>query len=435
MSEPLRFVLPESVVVGWDFSTGSLKCLAFGMDGQAVAQVRFPTDLWHGDPPNGAVCELSLMQLEGQARASVRAIASELKAAGRINDWIAGGISATHHTAGRIDRSHNQVRRAICWNDQTLAAYRARGERRLGGAEARSRAPGWSLGRPLHVEPPGQGRRPRLLQPGSVAANLSHSAARPFGGRLSHGPFRRDQRVGSRFDGNHGSAESRLVSGHAGGVGLGGEPPAGLVAIAADRRSFRADRPPGRAPGNRSGPRPRTPPPDLSDLGRSAGGPCRRRRGRQRPNGRHPGQLGRRQFVLRGSAALRSLARGRFARRDAFELGPLSLDALLQQRRTVPRPSPRSQGRLEIARAAGPPHKTGSRRGLRHAVRRPRAVAQGRGKPQAPLVAARASRPRPAVPSGTGSPCLSDRARGGRARKIGPDDHAHHGLGRDRAAT
>jgi len=135
MSEPLRFVPPESIVVGWDFSTGSVKCVAFGMDGRTVAQVRFPTDLWHGDPPSDAVNELSLMQLEGQARASVRAIASELKAAGRLNDWIAGGISATHHTAGRIDRAHNQVRRAICWNDQTLAQYRAKGERRLGGAK------------------------------------------------------------------------------------------------------------------------------------------------------------------------------------------------------------------------------------------------------------------------------------------------------------
>jgi len=134
MSEPLRFVSPESVVVGWDFSTGSVKCLAFDMEGRTVAQVRFPTDLWHGDPPSDAVNELSLMQLEGQARASVRAIVAELRAAGRLKDWIAGGISATHHTAGRIDRVHNQVRRAICWNDQTLAQYRAKGERRLRGA-------------------------------------------------------------------------------------------------------------------------------------------------------------------------------------------------------------------------------------------------------------------------------------------------------------
>jgi sugar (pentulose or hexulose) kinase len=135
MSEPLRFVRPESIIVGWDFSTGSVKCLAFDMEGRTVAQVRFPTDLWHGDPPSDAVNELSLMQLEGQARASVRAIAVELRAAGRLKDWIAGGISATHHTAGRIDRAHNQVRRAICWNDQTLAQFRAKGERRLGGAK------------------------------------------------------------------------------------------------------------------------------------------------------------------------------------------------------------------------------------------------------------------------------------------------------------
>jgi xylulokinase len=135
MSEPLRFVPPESLIAGWDFSTGSVKCLAFGLDGKPVAEVRLPTDLWSGDPPSAAVCELNLMQLEGQARASVRALAAELKAAGRLNDWIAGGISATHHTAGRIDRNHNQVRRAICWNDQTLAVYRARGERRIGGAK------------------------------------------------------------------------------------------------------------------------------------------------------------------------------------------------------------------------------------------------------------------------------------------------------------
>ena len=45
------------------------------------------------------------------------------------------GISATHHTAGRIDAAHNQVRRAICWNDQTLAAYHAEGLARLGGQD------------------------------------------------------------------------------------------------------------------------------------------------------------------------------------------------------------------------------------------------------------------------------------------------------------
>ena len=66
MSEPLRFVGPEKIIVGWDFSTGSVKCLAFGMDGRTVAQVRLPTDLWHGDPHDDAISELNLMQLEGR---------------------------------------------------------------------------------------------------------------------------------------------------------------------------------------------------------------------------------------------------------------------------------------------------------------------------------------------------------------------------------
>ena len=37
-------------------------------------------------------------------------------------DWRAGGISATHHTAGRIDQDHIQVRRAICWKNQPLSS-------------------------------------------------------------------------------------------------------------------------------------------------------------------------------------------------------------------------------------------------------------------------------------------------------------------------
>src|SRR5260370_12810214 len=75
------------------------------------------------------------MQLEGQARASVRAMASRLRELGRLQDWVAGGISATHHTSGRIDSDHVQVRRAICWNDHSLAEYHARGLERLGGQE------------------------------------------------------------------------------------------------------------------------------------------------------------------------------------------------------------------------------------------------------------------------------------------------------------
>jgi sugar (pentulose or hexulose) kinase len=75
------------------------------------------------------------MQLEGQARTSVRAMATQLRDLGRLTDWVAGGISATHHTSGRVDASHNQVRRAICWNDHSLARYHAQGLQRLGGPE------------------------------------------------------------------------------------------------------------------------------------------------------------------------------------------------------------------------------------------------------------------------------------------------------------
>ncbi len=131
MPEPLRCVPPNAVISGWDFSTGSVKALAFDVTGGVVAEVRLPTDLW----TDGGVSELSLMQLEGQARTTVRGLAAELRERNRLSDWIAGGISATHHSAGRIDSHHNQVRRAICWNDQTLAKYHAEGLERLGGQD------------------------------------------------------------------------------------------------------------------------------------------------------------------------------------------------------------------------------------------------------------------------------------------------------------
>ncbi len=131
MSEPLRCVAEDSIVTGWDFSTGAVKCLAFDLEGRTLAEARLPTDLWTA---NG-VSELNLMQLEGQARASTRAIAARLRDLGRLPHWVAGGVSATHHTAGRIDRDRVQVRRAICWNDHSLAAYHTRGLDRLGGQE------------------------------------------------------------------------------------------------------------------------------------------------------------------------------------------------------------------------------------------------------------------------------------------------------------
>lgn len=129
---PIRTLPPDSVITGWDFSTGAVKCLAFDLSGKVLAEVRFPTDLW----TEGGVSELNLMQLEGQARATTRGITAKLRESGRLKEWVAGGISATHHTAARIDRLANPVRRAICWNDQTLANYHAKGQERLGGPEA-----------------------------------------------------------------------------------------------------------------------------------------------------------------------------------------------------------------------------------------------------------------------------------------------------------
>ncbi len=131
MPEPLRRVPQSALVAGYDFSTGAVKALAFDLAGTVVAEARFPTDLW----TEGGVSELNLMTLEGQARASTRALAAKLRELGRLGDWLVAGLSATHHTNGRIDADHNPVRRAICWNDQTLAAYHADGLKRLGGPD------------------------------------------------------------------------------------------------------------------------------------------------------------------------------------------------------------------------------------------------------------------------------------------------------------
>jgi sugar (pentulose or hexulose) kinase len=141
MPEPLRCLPPESIVVGYDFSTGGAKALAFDTSGNVVASVKLPTDLWTDFTPTKDALvyrdagnrELNLMQLEGQARAATRGVAAEM--GDRVRHWHVAGVSATHHTAGRIDARHNQVRRAICWNDQTLARYHAEGLARLGGQD------------------------------------------------------------------------------------------------------------------------------------------------------------------------------------------------------------------------------------------------------------------------------------------------------------
>jgi sugar (pentulose or hexulose) kinase len=143
VTEPLQCVSSDRLIAGWDFSTGAVKALAFDLEGRTVAEVRLPTDLWD----RGGVSELNLMQLEGQARASTRALAAKLREAGRLAHWAAGGISATHHTAGRIDANNVQVRRAVCWNDHSLAPYHEKGLARLGGQEEVKRLTGgpWAI--------------------------------------------------------------------------------------------------------------------------------------------------------------------------------------------------------------------------------------------------------------------------------------------------
>lgn len=134
MPEPLRAIGPNVCVAGLDFSTGSVKGLLFSTDtGALIHQVRLPTELW----TEGGVSELSLIQLEGQVRAVVRQLADAVEDRGYLAEWSNGaiGISATHHTAGRITNRGDQIRRMICWNDQTLARYHAEGLARLGGQE------------------------------------------------------------------------------------------------------------------------------------------------------------------------------------------------------------------------------------------------------------------------------------------------------------
>jgi sugar (pentulose or hexulose) kinase len=131
MFNSIQCLSPQAVIVGFDFSTGGVKALAFDLSGRTCAAVRLPTDLW----TEGGVSELNLMQLEGQARAVTRALTKALDGSGDLTCVSACGISATHHTAGRIEWIGTQVRRAICWNDQTLAGYHAEGLKRLGGQD------------------------------------------------------------------------------------------------------------------------------------------------------------------------------------------------------------------------------------------------------------------------------------------------------------
>ena len=207
MAKPLRCLDPKSVITGWDFSTGAVKCLAFDLEGRTLAEVCLPTDLW----TEGGVSELNLMQLEGQARSSTRAMAARLRELGRLNDWVAGGISATHHTAGRIDRDRVQIRRAICWNDHSLATYHARGLERLGGQERVKELIGgpWAIRYSLsHLV-----KDEETLSANDWQRTRPHSVARQPVRGVSNGQLRRHQCVVGGVHRDHGFAPPRNGAG------------------------------------------------------------------------------------------------------------------------------------------------------------------------------------------------------------------------------
>ena len=117
----LKQVPRDTLITGWDFSTSGVKCLAFDLDGNTIAEVRLPTDLWTKD----GVSELNIFQLEGQARGSVRTMANVLREKGRLNDWLAGGISeqAGQQLGLKIDanpvcRPHYRLLQILCGHGQ-----------------------------------------------------------------------------------------------------------------------------------------------------------------------------------------------------------------------------------------------------------------------------------------------------------------------------
>ena len=403
MAEPLQCVSPSSVITGWDFSTGAVKCLAFDLDGRTLAEVRLPTDLWTA----GGVSELNLLQLEGQARASTRAIAARLRELGRLQHWLAGGISATHHTAGRIDAIASRCAGPSAgtttpWPTIMPAAWSGSAARTRSATDRRP------LGDPLLAQPSGQGRGTRCRRPtGSEPRGSCRTAPWPAG--YPDRQFRRGQRFRGRLDRHHGSAHGPVVPGHARRPGqrptIATWPGSSCRASSIrTSRSARCRRPGCWKPGIAE-PRPLIfPTSDDQQAGLVGGGAV------------DAGQMA---VILGNSAVVNSLVRAVAGSgqpgRHAAQLGPVPLDALLQQRRPVPRPrrrrpSPTGRSWRSRPRACA----AGVRRRGRAAVRQSgavagRAIASGcSGFP--------ASRPDAGreVPGGAGSDGLPDRP--GRAR-------------------
>ncbi len=214
--------------------------------------------------------------------------------------WVAGGISATHHTTGRIDADHNQVRRAICWNDHSLAAYHAKGLARLGGQE----------------------RVQQLIGgPWAIRYSLSHlvkDEAQLAGGRLA---AHRD------ICSSHGALAGGYLTGNFDVVSVSAAASTGIMDLRTDQwckgmlgalenaeyrelawkqlpRIVDHFEPIGQlsdSAGARRGRRSAAAAVDFPDVRRSASRPGRRRRGGRRADGDHPRQFRRGQFLRRAN--------------------------------------------------------------------------------------------------------------------------------------
>ena len=163
MAEPLRCVPADSVITGWDFSTGAVKCLAFDLDGQTLAEVRLPTDLWTRGRRLGTEPDAARRPGPGQ-HAGHRRPAARPGPAGTTGSPAASRPRITPPAASTATAC--QVRRAICWNDHTPGrAITPAAWQRLGGQERVKRADRRPLGDSLHAQPSRQGRGTPVREP------------------------------------------------------------------------------------------------------------------------------------------------------------------------------------------------------------------------------------------------------------------------------
>jgi len=118
---------------------------------------------------------------------------------------------------GRIDADHVQVRRAICWNDQSLSVYHAKGWNGSRAKEsARPDRRPWAIRYSLsHLV------KDEVSSRKKIGAERADCVARSAGGWIPHGSFG-SQRVGGGVHRHHGSAHLRVAPGNARRLGQRG---------------------------------------------------------------------------------------------------------------------------------------------------------------------------------------------------------------------